>query len=68
MDNITDNLSNAKIFSGNILFSVVHNVNTSAGEINNNLVKINKWVYQWKMSFNLDPIKQAQEIISIRKK
>ena len=36
-------------------------------EVNNDLVKINRWAYQWKMSFNPDPIKQAQEIIFSRK-
>ena len=29
---------------------------------NNDLVKINTWAYQWKMSFNPDPNKQAQEV------
>ena len=28
---------------------------------------INKWAFQWKMSFNPYPRKQAQEIIFIRK-
>ena len=32
--------------------------------LNNDLQKINNWVYQWKMSFNPDPAKQAQEVIS----
>ena len=45
----------------------VHNVNISVGEANNDLVKINKWAYQWKMSFKSDPIKQGQEIIFTRK-
>ena len=31
------------------------------------MVKINNWEYQWKMSFNLDPNKQAQEVIFSRK-
>ena len=48
------------------LFSVVRNATTSAGEINNDSVKINKYDYQWKMSFNTDPIKKAQEIIFTR--
>ena len=49
------------------LFSVVHNANTTAKELNNDLVKINRWAYQWKMSFNLDPSKQAQEVLFSRK-
>ena len=31
--------------------------------MNNDLLKINNWAYQWKMSFNPDPSKQAPEII-----
>ena len=46
------------------LFSVAQDVNTSASDINNDL----KWAFQWKMSFNPDPSKQAQEIIFSRKK
>ena len=56
--------SKAKQFAEDTsLFSVVCNANTSTDEENNDLVKINKWAYQWKMSFNADPIKQAQEEI-----
>ena len=36
-------------------------------ELNNDLVKINNWAYQWKMSFDPDPNKQAQEVIFSRK-
>ena len=55
--------SNAKLFPDDTsLFSVVHNANTTANELNNYLVKINRLAYQWKMSFNLDPSKQAQEV------
>ena len=35
--------------------------------LNNDLKKINKWAFQWKMSFNPDPNKQAQEVIFSRK-
>ena len=64
-----DDLSNAKLFADDTsLFSVVHNVNILAGEVNNDLVKINECAYQWKMSFNADPIKQAREIMFTRKK
>ena len=40
--------------------------NTSANELNNDLLKIRSWPYQWKMSFNPDPSKQAQEVIFSR--
>ena len=29
--------------------------------------KINNWAHQWKMSFNTDPSKKAQEVIFSRK-
>ena len=41
---------------------------TSANNLNKVLMKINDWAYQWKMSFNPDPNKQAQEVIFSRKK
>ena len=44
------------------LFSVVHNVTDSANLLNKQS-KINELALQWKMTFNLDPTKQAQEII-----
>ena len=60
--------SNAKLFADDTsLFSFVHDVDTSANELNNDLYQINKWAFQWKMSFNPDPSKQAQEIIFSRK-
>ena len=36
-------------------------------KVNVNLEKISNWVNQWKMSFNLDKSKQAQEVIFSRK-
>ena len=60
--------SNAKLFADDTsLFSVIHDANTTAKELNNDLVKISRWAYQWKMSFNPDPSKQAQEVIFSRK-
>ena len=60
--------SNAKLFADDTsLFSVVHNITDSAKLLNSDLCKINEWALQWKMSFNPDPKKQAQEIIFSRK-
>ena len=42
-------------------------INTSAAHLNNDLRKISNWAFQWKMSFNPDPSKQAQEVIFSRK-
>ena len=60
--------SNVKLFADDTsLFSVVHKISDSANLLNSDLSKINEWALQWKMSFNPDPIKQAQEIIFSRK-
>ena len=63
INDLSDNLtSNAKRFADDTsLFSVVNDVNTSAKELNDDLKKDNDLDFQWKMSFNPDPIKQAQE-------
>ena len=65
INDLSDNLiSNAKLFADDTsLFSVVHDVNTSAKELNDDLKKVDDWGFQWKMSFNPDPSKQAQEAI-----
>ena len=49
------------------LFSVVHDVTQSTNELNDDLEKISNWAYQWKMSFNPDKSKQAEEVIFSRK-
>ena len=69
INDLADGLSsNAKLFPDDTsLFSVVHDVDTSANELNNDLYQINKWAFQWKMNFNPDPSKQAHEIIFSRK-
>ena len=57
-----------KIFADNTsLFSKVFDVNKSVVELNADLEKINQWAYQWKMQFNPDPNKQANEVIFSRK-
>ena len=62
-------MTNVKLFADDTsLFSVVHDVNTSSTNLNNDLRKISHWAIQWKMSFNPDPSKQAQEVIFSRKR
>jgi len=51
-----------------MLYSVVHDPITSAKDLNDDLEKIRKWAYEWKMQFNPDPAKQAVEIIFSCKK
>ena len=69
INDLADGLSsNAKLFAHyTSLFSAMHDVDTYANELNNDLYQINKRAFQWKMSFNPDPIKQAQDIIFSRK-
>ena len=68
INDLSDGLSsNAKLFADDIsLFSVVPDINTSAIELNSDLRKTNDWAFQWKMTFNPDRSKQAQEVIFSR--
>ena len=51
------------------LFAILSgtNNNTSAEILNRDLQKISQWSHKWKMSFNPDVSKQAQEVIFSRK-
>ena len=60
--------SNAKLFADDTLFSVNHNSSTSRNKLNDDLVRIINWAYQWKMSFNSDPNKQVLEVIKSAKR
>ena len=51
-----------------MLYSIVHDPNKSASDLNHDLETINHWAHQWKMSFNPDPNKQATEILFSNKK
>ena len=70
INNLAENLSsNPKPFADDTsLFTVVCDLNSPAIEINDDLKKIEAWAHQWKMSFNPDPLKQAQEVIFSRKR
>ena len=62
-------LSNVKFFADDtMLYSVVHNPEKSAFDLNHDLEMINQWAHQWKMAFNPDPNKQANEILFSCKK
>ena len=47
--------SNVKVFADN------------TSDLKNDLDMISKWAYNWKMSFNPDPKKPAQEVLFSRK-
>ena len=61
-------ITNPKLFPNDTsLFSVVQDIAASTEELKNDLRNISKWEYQWKMIFNPDLTKQAQEVIFSRK-
>ena len=68
-NDLTEDLTtNVKLFADDTsLFSVVHDTQTSANDLNKDLEIINNWAFQWKMNFNPDPAKQAHEVIFSRK-
>ena len=54
--------SNTELFADDTsIFSTVKNNSLSTDQLNSDLEKIFNWAHQWKMSFNPDPKKQAQE-------
>ena len=66
ISDLSENLkSTAKLFGGNTsIFHVVNkDPNISAEILNHDLTRISEWAYRWKMSFNLDPLKQTQEVL-----
>ena len=61
--------SNAKLYAEyTSFFTLVKDKNESTSTLNNDLLLIPKWVYNWKMLFNPDPTKLAQEIVFSKKK
>ena len=61
--------SKVKFFADDtMLFSIVHDPTASAAELNQDLEMISRWAYQWKMSFNPEPTKQALEVIFSQKR
>ena len=65
INDIADDLQcDVKIFADDTsLFSTTYDPNDCATLLNNDLCTIQNWANQWKMSFNPDPSKQAQEVI-----
>ena len=57
-----------KIFADDTsIFSKAFDKNSSKKYINNDLYIINEWAFQWKMQFNPDSNKQANEVFFSRK-
>ena len=61
INNLSDGLpSNPKLFTNDTsLLSVVHNINSIANGLNNDLMKTSNWTFQLKMKFNPYPNKPA---------
>ena len=68
INDLSNNLSSTtKLFAGDASrFSVVNDVTLSNFHVNSDLKK-SEWAYHWKMSFNPDISKEAQEVIFSRK-
>ena len=49
------------------LFSKVYDIHKSVSKLNDDLEKISYWAYHWRLQFNPDPNKQANEVIFSRK-
>ena len=69
INNLSNGLSSTcKPFADDTsLFSVVKDIQSSAAILRNYLTVISNWAFQWKMIFNLDLTKQAQEVSFSRK-
>ena len=68
INNLSDGLTaNHKLFVDDTsLFSVIHII-SAANNLNSDLMKTSNGAFQWKMRFNPDPKKKAQEVIFSRK-
>ena len=69
INDLSDGLiSNPKLFADDTsLFFFIHNINSTANDLNSDFMKISNWAFQWKMRFNPEPNKQAQEVVFSRK-
>ena len=62
-----DIIFTVKLFVYDISLFSIHDAKVTTYELNKDLLKITERVHQWKMSFNPDLNKQAQEVIFPRK-
>ena len=68
-DLVDDLSSDAKLFADNTsLFTIVHDENVAAEQLNNDLKIIFEWAYQWKIQFNPDKTKQLVRVIFSQKR
>ena len=61
-------INNVKLFANNAsIFSTLYNIKISTSNLNSDLHKVSEWDFKWKIYFNPDFTKQAQEAIFSRK-
>ena len=65
INDLTEGLPlNSKLFAEDTsLFSVIHDIQTSANNLHKDLERISNWVNQSKTNFNSDTTKQAHKVI-----
>ena len=65
INDLGNNLSSTvKLFADDTsIFSTVHDIDLSSKQLNDDPKKVSDWTYQWKISFNPDLSKQAQDVI-----
>ena len=69
INDFENGMSSIKHFTDDTsLFFIVNDSITSADELNHDLQFISRWALQWKMNFNRDPTKSAEEIIFSHKR
>ena len=66
-DNLVSSVNRGEFAEDTSRFSTAHGTDASRITLKNDLKKISEWTYKWKMQFNPDLNKQAQEIIFSRK-
>ena len=69
INGLPKNLSSTdKLFADDTsIIPVVYDISLSSMQLNDDLIKVSNWAYQWKMSFNPEVTKQAQEVVFSRK-
>ena len=62
-------LCNATLFAGDTsLFATITRPAVSSSNLNEYLIKITQWAYQWKMSFNPDITREARKLFFLERK
>ena len=62
------NLAQNSLLTTLLFLPFVKDKKESANVLKNDLILISRWAYNWKILFNPDPSKQAQDVIFSNKK